>query len=155
MLEKLFSEGALHAGAHVGYFSGVSILLPVLGEAWDKSVGPWIASPNGFIIAIGLILLSIILLAFVAGSISGLTKSMGWMMLIPGIIALMFAAFGQTTVYDWAGQHITGFATAEPVVDWVVEHSVPKVAYLGGMYILFGVCLIWVGRKIQAVSQFV
>jgi hypothetical protein len=155
MLEKIFSESALHAGAHVGYFSGVSILLPVLGEAWDKSVGPWIASPNGFIIAIGLILLSIIMLAFVAGSISGLTKSMGWMMLIPGIIALMFAAFGQTTVYDWAGQHITGFATAEPVVDWVVEHSVPKVAYLGGMYILIGVCLVWLGRKIQAVSQFV
>ena len=155
MLEKLFSEGALHAGAHVGYFSGVSMLIPVLGEAWDKSVGPWIASPNGFIIAIGLILLSVVMLAFVAGSISGLIKSIGWMMLIPGILALMFAGFGQTTVYDWAGQHITGFASAEPVVDWFIDHSVPKVAYLGGMYILIGVCCVWVGRKIENVARFV
>jgi hypothetical protein len=155
MLEKIFSEGALHAGAHVGYFSGVSMLLPILGDAWNKSVGPWIAAPGGFVIAIGLIILSVIILAFVAGSISGLIKSMGWMMLIPGIFALMFAAFGQTTVYDWAGQHITGFASAEPVVNWVVDHSVPKVAYIGGMYILLGVCCVWLGRKIENVARFV
>jgi hypothetical protein len=155
MLEKLFSEGFLHTGAHVGYFSGVSMLLSILGDSWQKNIQPWIASPGGFLIALGLIILSVIVLAFVAGSISGLVKGIGWMMLIPGILAIVFASCGQTTVYDWAGQHITGFAAAEPVVDWFVEHSVPKVAYLGGMYILIGVCCIWVGRKIQNIAQFV
>lgn len=155
MLEKLFSESVLHTGAHVGYFSGVSMLIPVLGDAWEKSVRPWIASPGGFLVALGLIIISVIILGFVAGSFSGLIRSIGWMMLIPGILALFFAAFGQTTVYDWAGQHVTGFASAEPVVDWFVEHSVPKVAYLGGMYILVGVCCVWVGRKISRIADFV
>ncbi|MEM2916284.1 MAG: hypothetical protein QXT19_02935 [Candidatus Woesearchaeota archaeon] len=155
MLEKLFTHSALHTSAHIGYFSGVTMLLPILSDAWQKSIKPWVMSPSGFFIALGLILISLILLAFVAGSISGLIKSVGWMMLIPGILAVIFAAFGQSTVYGWAGQHITGFATAEPLVNWFVEHAVPKVAYLGGVYILIGVCLVWIGRKIDSLARFV
>lgn len=155
MLEKLVSEPLLHTGAHLGYFSGLTMMLPILSEAWQKSIKPWLVSPNGFLIAAGLVIISLVLLAFVAGSISKLIKSMGWMMLIPGVIAIMFAGFGQANVYDWANSHITGFATAEPVVDFLVEHSVPKVAYLGGMYMLIGVCLIWVGRRLEAIAQFV
>ncbi|MEM4239576.1 MAG: hypothetical protein QXM31_00585 [Candidatus Woesearchaeota archaeon] len=155
MLDKFFSETALHAGAHVGYFSGVTMLLPILGDAWDKSIKPWAISPYGFLVAAGLIVISLVILAFIAGSISKLIKGVGWMMLIPGVLALLFAAFGQTTVYDWAGQHITGFATAEPLVDWFVEHSVPKVAYLGGMYLLVGVCLVWLGRRIDSVARYI
>lgn len=155
MLGFLFSESTLHTGAHIGYFSGVSMLIPILSESWERNIGPWISSPSGFIIALGLILVSIILLGFVTGSFSGLVKSVGWMMLIPGILALVFAAFGQTSVYGWAGQHITGFTTAQPVVSWFVEHAVPKVAYLGGMYILIGVCCVWFGRKLEAFARFV
>ncbi len=155
MLEKLFSESVLHTGAHVGYFSGVSMLLPILGNAWEKSIKPWVASPGGFMIALGLILLSIVILGFVAGSFSSLVKGIGWMMLIPGVLAIVFTMFGQASVYEFAGQHITGFASAQPAIDWFVEHSVPKVAYLGGVYILVGVCCVWVGRKIQNVARFV
>jgi len=155
MLEKLFSESVLHAGAHIGYFSGVSMLLPILGRAWEKNVAPWITSPNNFLIALGLIVLSLVVLAFVAGSISSLIKSIGWMMLIPGILAIAFAAFGQANVYGWAENHITGFASAEPVVDWFVRHAVPNVAYVGGFYIIIGVCLVWVGRRIDSVARFI
>ncbi len=155
MLEKLVSEPLLHTGAHLGYFSGLTMMLPILGDAWQNSIKPWLVSPYGFLIAAGLILLSVIILSFVAGSVSKLTRSLGWMMLIPGIIAILFAGFGQAEVYGWATNHVTGFATAEPVVDWLVEHSVPKVAYLGGMYILIGVALIWIGNRIEAVSQFI
>lgn len=155
MLERLFSEPVLHVSAHLGYFSGVTMLLPILSEAWEQSVKPWLVSPHGFLIAFGLILASIFLLAFVAGSISKLTKSIGWMMLIPGILAIVFTMFGQAEVYSWARNTITGFAAAEPVITWLVEHAVPKAAYLGGAYILIGVCLIWLGRRIEAIGQFV
>jgi hypothetical protein len=155
MLDKLFSESLLHTGAHVGYFSGLTMLLPILGDAWEKSVRPWIVSPHGFLIALGLILLSIIVLAFVAGSITGLIKGMGWMMFIPGILAVIFAGFGQANVYGWAGQHVTGFVAAEPVVNWFVDHAVPKVAYVGGFYIIVGIVLIWIGRRIESVTQFI
>lgn len=155
MLEKFVSEPLLHTGAHLGYFSGLTMMLPILGDAWQDNIKPWIVSPNGFIMAIGLILLSVIILSFVAGSISKLTRSLGWMMLIPGILAIIFAAFGQAEVYGWATNHVTGFSTAEPVVDWLVEHAIPKVAYLGGMYILIGVVLVWIGNRIEAMSQFI
>jgi len=155
VLERFVSEPLLHTGAHVGYFSGVSVLLPILGDAWEKGIRPWIVSPNGFVIAFALILISFILLGFVAGSVSKLVRSIGWMMLIPGVLALVFMAFGQADVYAWAGNHITGFTTAEPVFNWLVEHSVPKVAYLGGVYILIGICLVWIGNRIEAIGQFV
>ncbi|MEM4246816.1 MAG: hypothetical protein QXR48_04165 [Candidatus Woesearchaeota archaeon] len=131
------------------------MLLPIISAAWEKSIKPWLVSPSGFIVAVGLIFASLVVLAFVAGSISGLFKSVGWMMLIPGALAIIFSMFGQANVYDWAGQHITGFATAEPVVKWFVAHSVPNVAYLGGVYILIGVCLVWIGRRIDSVARFV
>jgi len=131
------------------------MLLPILGNAWEKSIKPWLVSPHGFLIAFGLILLSIIILGFVAGSLSSLIKSLGWMMFIPGILAIVFAAFGQAEAYGWAQNHITGFSTAEPVINWLVDHAVPKVAYLGGMYILIGVCMIWIGRRLEAIAQFV
>jgi hypothetical protein len=155
MLERLFSHSALHTGAHLGYFSGLTLMLPILGQAWENSIKPWLVSPHGFLVAAGLILVSVMLLAFVAGSLSKLVKSLGWMMLIPGIIAILFAGFGQAEVYGWAQDRITGFAAAEPVVNWVVEHAVPKVAYLGGVYIIVGVCLIWAGRRLEAIAQFV
>lgn len=155
MLGKLISEPVLHTGAHLGYFSGISLLLPIIGQSWEQHVKPWLVSPNGFLIAGALILVSVVILAFVAGSMSKLTRSVGWMMLIPGVIALVFAGIGQQQVYGWAENTITGFAVVEPVMGWFVEHAVPKAAYLGGMYILAGVILIWIGNKIEAVGQFV
>ena len=155
MLGKLISEPVLHTGAHLGYFSGISLLLPILGQAWEQHVRPWLVSPHGFVIAGALILVSIVILAFIAGSVSKLTRSIGWMMLIPGIIALVFAGVGQEQVYHWAENSVTGFATVEPAMSWFVEHAVPKAAYLGGIYILAGVMLIWIGNKIESVGQFV
>lgn len=130
------------------------MLIPILSSAWQKSIKPWLVSPQGFIAAFAIILVSVILMAYVAGSFSKLISGLGWTMLIPGILALIFAAFGQTNVYNWASDHITGFTTAEPVVNWLIEDMVPKVAYLGGIYILVGMCLIWIGRRMQNVSQF-
>lgn len=155
MLDRFFADSALHAGAHVGYFSGLSMLLPILADAWEKSVKPWVVSPNGFWIAFGLVFLSIMLLGWLAGSINKLLRGLGWTMLIPGVLAILFASFGQANVYNFAEQNIAGFATYEPVVDWVVEHAVPKVAYIGGVYVLVGVVLIWIGRKLRSISYFV
>ncbi len=155
MLEKLFTHSVLHTGAHIGYFSGVTMLLPILSDAWQKGVKPWVMSPSGFFIAFALTLISLFMLAFIAGSISRLIRGVGWMMLVPGVLAIIFAMFGPANVYGWAENHITGFASVEPVVEWFVEHSVPKVAYLGGMYIIIGVCLVWFGRRIDSVARFI
>lgn len=153
MLEKLVSHSTLHTGAHLGFFSGVGMMLSVLGTAWNLHIKPWLYSPYGFYIGLGLVVLSVVVLAFLAGSVSKWCRSIGWMLVIPGVVALLFAAFGELNVYSWANQHITGFATAEPVVSFLVDHSVPKTTLLGGFYILLGISLVWLGGKIGSLSE--
>ncbi|MBI4144738.1 hypothetical protein HY493_00840 [Candidatus Woesearchaeota archaeon] len=155
MLEKLFQHGALHTGAHLGFFSGVGLLLPTLGKAWELQIKPWLYSPYGFYIAIGLIIISIVLIGFLAGSVSRLMRSVGWLLLIPGILALVFAAFGEMQVYSWADNHITGFSVAAPAVHFLIEESVPQTAILGGFYILLGIGFLWVGRRISRVADYI
>jgi hypothetical protein len=147
----LFKEGLLHAGSHLGYFSGISMMLPVLGTAWERHIAPWMASPYAFYAAAGLILLSFILIGKIAGSFSGMLKGIGWMTLIPGVLALIFSAVGQENVFNLATKHITGFAVVEPAATWFVHHSVPTTT-LGGFYILIGVGLVWAGRRLEGLA---
>ncbi|HSU73263.1 MAG TPA: hypothetical protein VLJ21_05445 [Candidatus Binatia bacterium] len=155
MFDRLFSHGTLHTAAHLGFFSGTGMLLPVLGKAWQLHIKPWLYSPYGFYVALGLILVSLIIIAFLAGSASKLLRSVGWLVLVPGVIALIFTAFGQANVFDWAEQHVTGFVAFEPIANFFVVHSVPTTAVLGGLYVLIGICCLWVGGKLHKAASFI
>ena len=153
MLEKVVNGGVLHGAAHVGFFSGVGMLLPMLSQAWNLHVKPWLYSPYGFYVAVGLIIISVLCIAFLAGSASKLLRNIGWMIIIPGVLALAFAAFGQLQVYGWAENHITGFSVVEPGVDWFVGHSVPSTAIMGGFYIVLGYAFLAVGRRLSGFAE--
>ena len=151
----LSQEGILHIGAHLGYFSGLTMLIPILSKAWDTQIKPWILAPGGFAIAAGLVVLSIIMLAWLMGSISHLLKSLGWMMIIPGVLALVFAVSSPERVYSWIGNEVTGFSVVQPTVEWFVEHSVPKASYLGGVYIFIGFTMLFISRTLSKVADFI
>ena len=155
MLERFFSGGALEAGGHVGFFSGVGMLLPVVGKAWELQIKPWFYSPYGFYIALGLIVLSVLIIGFVSGSVSKLLRSVGLMLIIPGIIAIIFAAFGEFQVYTWAQNQITGFTVVQPAVKVILDHSVPQTAILGGFYIIIGGCISWIGNKLARFADYI
>ncbi len=151
----LGQEGIMHVGAHLGYFSGLTMLVPILSKAWETQIKPWILAPGGFVVAAGLVILSVVILAWMVGSFSKLLKSLGWMMIIPGVLALVFAVSSSAQVYSWANQEITGFSVAQPTIEWLVEHSVPKAGYLGGVYILIGFSMLFVGRVLSRVADFI
>lgn len=155
MIEKLITHPAMHLGAHLGYFSGLTMMIPILGTAWSSKIKPWLVSPNGFIIALVLIGISILLLAFAAKSISRLFKSVGWLMVFPGILALVFSVFGEASFWGFLNNKITGFSVIEPAAKWLIHHSVPNAIYLGIVYIAVGIAFVWVGRRIQAVTDYV
>jgi uncharacterized membrane protein HdeD (DUF308 family) len=155
MFDRLFSHGTLHTAAHLGFFSGISMLLPVMSTAWELHVKPWLYSPYGFYVAIGLIIISLFIIGFLAGSASKLLRSVGWLVLVPGVFAIIFTAFGESNFYNWAGQHVTGFASFEPVFTFFIAHSVPKTTMLAGFYILIGIALLWVGGRLRHVAKFV
>jgi hypothetical protein len=155
MFDRLASHGVLHAAAHVGFFSGMGMLLPLITNAWTKHVQPWLYSPYGFYVAIGLIVFSLLIIGFLAGSASKLLKSVGWLVIVPGVLAIMFTAFGQATVGGWAQAHITGFTTVQPLFDVFVAHTVPSTAVVGGMYILIGMSCLWLGGKIKHAASLI
>ncbi len=140
-------------GVHVSFFSGLSMLLPIIANAWDKHVIPWTYAPNGFFISIGLIVFAILLLGWIVGSFSGIIRKVGWMMILPGVLALIFAAAGTESVFSLARTQVSGFAILEPAARWAVEHAVPKAAYVGSIYLLGGVFLVWVGRRVQGLAE--
>ncbi|MDO8661003.1 MAG: hypothetical protein Q7K43_03880 [Candidatus Woesearchaeota archaeon] len=151
----LGQEGVMHVGAHLGYFSGLSMLIPILSKAWETQVKPWIFAPGGFVIAVGLVILSVVILAWMVGSVSKLLKSLGWMMIIPGVLALVFAVSSSSQVYSWANQEITGFSVAQPTIEWFVDHAVPKASYLGGLYTLMGFSMLFVGKMLSKFADFI
>ncbi|MCH7513040.1 MAG: hypothetical protein IH947_03725 [Bacteroidetes bacterium] len=116
MLEKLFTEGGVHTGAHLGFFSGIGIITPVLGKAWELNIKPWIYSPGIFTFGVVLILISIVMIAFARKSFTKVTKSVGWMLIIPGILAILFAAFGEPKVMGGIHDSISGFAILKPAL---------------------------------------
>ena len=155
MIEKMWPAGALHGGAHLGFFSGVGMLLPIMSQAWELHIRPWLHSPMGFFIGIGLVVLSIAVIAYMAGSIHKVFRSVGWLLLIPGVIAILFTTFGEIQVWSWAQNSITGFSVAEPAIRWLVYHSVPSAAIIGGVYILLGIMFIWAGRKLYNLTDYI
>jgi len=155
MVMETFGWGGIaHGGAHIGFFSGVGMLLPILSQAWENSVKPWLLSPVGFFIGLALIIVSVAIIAYAAGSFSKVLKSVGWLIMIPGVIAILFSVFGEFKVWTWTQTHVTGFTIIEPGVRWLVHHSVPSAAFLGGIYIIVGVFFLWAGRKVYRMSDY-
>ena len=144
----------LEIGAHFGYFSGLTMLIPLLSQAWHENIKPWVLSPGGFFTALALLLISIVLLGWLVGSVSHLLRSLGWMMVIPGLLALVFAASSEQAVYQTAGHYITGFSAFQPAVEWFVEHSVPKAAYIGAIYLCLGFLCLLAGHMLGRVSYY-
>ena len=102
----------------------------------------------------GLIALSIMLLSFAAGSIYKLLRSLGWLMIIPGGLAIAFSVFGEGAFWSAMQGGIAGFAVVEPGVRWLVHHSVPNAAFIGATYIFCGMMLIWAGRKVELYASY-
>ena len=149
IFEQLFKSTGLHVLAHAGYSSGLALAVPVISAAWNGHLAPWLAAPLKFWSSSALILVGLAVLFMAVGSISSLFKSAGWMMILPGVITIAFTAMGSDFFFNLAGTHIQGFAVVEPTVRWAVNHVVPQAAYVGAIYILVGVLLVWCGRRVQ------
>lgn len=154
LFEKLLTHPFIHTGAHIGYFSGLTTMLPLISQWWETDALPWVYSPKAFYIGLGLIALSLFLLSFAAKGLDKLLRSLGWLMIIPGALAIGFSLFGEASF--WGSMNlITGFHYIEPGVQWLVHHSVPNAAFIGAVYIFSGMILIWAGRKVELYASYI
>jgi hypothetical protein len=150
MFGEFFNKGFLHIGAHFGYFGGLAALVPVLTGALKLDRAPWSVFPPTFWIAIGIVLVSIILIFILKKGLGEGLIAMGIMTIIPGVLSLLFSVISQEQVFAAINQKITGFHVVAPVFSFFVEHSVPKMAYIAILYIVGGYFIWKIGLKLKS-----
>jgi hypothetical protein len=143
-----------HLSSHLSYFTGLTMLLPTLSKAWDSGISPWKVYPWTFGVAIALLLLGICILFRIERSIGKIFRSVGWMMVIPGILAIIFTVISSESAFAMAQDSITGFSVVEPTARWIFEHKIPNTLNVGAGYLLFGVCSVWVGNRLGRLAEY-
>lgn len=153
-LERLWQTSWAHLGAHASYFSGFSMLIPSFSTWFQTGVAPWQKFSLGFWMAIALLLLGTSLVFWIERRISRLFHSIGYMLLLPGMGALLFSAVSSDSVFQLARNSITGFSVVEPTLQWMVEHQVPKSVHIGAVYTFFGIIFVWIGDKLGSLGNY-
>lgn len=132
------------------YITGLAILIPMIFAFALGEEGPWYSKPITYFFAS----LFLILFAFFGilkrkKKLSETLKSLGKMSLIPGVIALLFYAFGGTVVYSFMSVFIPGFSAVEPFVNIFIESSIPRMGILVLGYIVIGAALYYTGENLK------
>lgn len=141
-----------HFFIHLALFAGFALLVPVMGDAWDKQAAPWTVSPNQFWGGAMLVLICIFLMYRLKESISDVLQSLGQMMFIPGALNVLFSFFNADKVFT-ALRGITGGAIIEPAAKFYVGHSVPTIMSIAAIYMCIGGIVYWIGRKMDDVQD--
>lgn len=122
------------------YMAGLTSLIPLL--PLFLSPDKLIAAKSAFLLALGLIVVSFLFVYWFSGSRKIALRSIGFMTLVPGMIAVFFS---------YAPRHMTRimglFGAASPYVERFFLYKVPNVWLLAGIYIVLGVGLIWLSLR--------
>ncbi len=148
-LKHWSKHGVTHFVVHALYLSGIALLFPILVAAYGTGVAPWTLFRERFIVATILILLGALILWRSHGELGKTLRSLGWMKVVPGAIAIAFFLFGKEYFYGTARTTITGFAAIEPFFKPLFEHSLPALELFAAAYILIGILFVWTGHKIS------
>lgn len=84
-----------------------------------------------------------LLLLWYTSSLRKTLFNLGIMTLIPGLLAVLFAALGEKKLILF----IASFGKLGPIIEAYVQTYVPKGWFLAGIYILLGTILAYLGEK--------
>lgn len=130
------------------------MLIPLLGDSFETNIAPWIAHQWSFLMAVLLMVAGVMVLFWLERSIGKMLKAVGWMMFIPGLLAIIFSFVTSDGFFSWMRSSISGFAIVEPGVEWLVHHAVPHTANIGAIYIVIGIGLVWLGKRMSHLAQY-
>ncbi len=132
----------IYAVARVFYVSGLTALIPLI---------PLILSPadleNGryaFAIAVTFIFAGFFLLYWFMKKKKAF-QALGFMTLIPGMIAVVFSFMGPRRMTRF----LEKFGAASPLLEKWVETYVPKAWLLAGIYIIVGVIFVYISEQVR------
>ncbi len=125
------------------YITGLTALIPLM---------PMVLSPQQAIVAkyafgaaLGLILAGFLLVFWFTESKRVALKALGFMTLIPGLLAVIFSFMGPRRMAGF----LSSFGEASPYLEKWAESYVPNAWLLAGIYIIVGVLFIWISEKVR------
>ena len=129
--------------AKVLYLTGLTFLIPLVPIVFNPSV---LASVK-FVFAISLLLVisSFLAIYFFTRSKKVAFSQLGFMTLVPGLLAIIFAYIGPRRLALLVGT----FQELSPFVQEWISKYVPKSWLLAGIYIILGVFLIWISQEVK------
>src|SRR3989344_2988801 len=98
-----------------------------------------------FGIALLLVISSFLTIYFVTKSKKKAFYNLGFMTLVPGLLAVLFAYIGARRL----GIFLGFFQELSPYIQEWINHSVPKSWFLSGIYIIIGVFFIWISEEVH------
>jgi hypothetical protein len=129
--------------AQVFYFAGLTALIPLVPLLFspDQLVG----AKYAFGFALGFIFVSFVLVYWFSESKRIAFASLGYMTLVPGLLAVVFSFMGPRRMAEF----LRRFGEASPYLENWIESYVPNAWLLAGIYIIVGVGFIWISQKVR------
>ena len=126
----------------IAYIAALTFLLPLLliPSTLFSQV------PTIVYICVGVIILCALLLLWLKGDFGSALISLGLGTLIPGILGILFAVFGEEKFLGYLGQFVS-ISEVEPLIGYVTA-NVPKLWIITAGYVLVGFLLYNWGSKI-------
>ncbi|MEM2916716.1 MAG: hypothetical protein QXT19_05175, partial [Candidatus Woesearchaeota archaeon] len=99
--------------------------------------------------ALALFGLSALLLLCYHRSLARTLSSLGWMTLLPGLVALFFIIFRRDRGFGMLSWLVVGFGKIEPALNAYLERTLPKLWVFIVGYIIIGFVLVYFAGKIE------
>ena len=128
--------------AHILYITGLTLLIPLVPVVFSPGL---IEAQYAFGTAVLLVIASFFTIYFATKSKKKAFYNLGFMTLIPGLLAVLFAYIRARRL----GIFLGFFQELSPYIQEWINHSVPKSWLLSGIYIIIGVFFIWISEEVH------
>lgn len=103
------------------------------------------AQKNTLAASILLIVVSIFFVYKIKDSLSGMLKSIGAMVFLPGALTVIFSVFSADSLLNTIA-NINWLSLLLPIANFYIHHSVPGVLSIASVYMLIGGIMYWIGN---------
>ena len=131
------------------YILGLSFIIPyLLSSQLPEEIAVKYSSTFFLTGSIILIVISIIITFIIKKEDLGSTlKSLGYYSLVPGILSILTAIFGKELLINFLTKYAT--TALQPVITTYINSKITKLWFLTIAYILLGIILYLIGRKLK------
>ena len=126
---------------------GLSFIIPViLSASLPEDITSLYASVSFLIVSVILIIISVAGTLYISKDIAHMFRNLGLYSIIPGVIAMITTVFGREVLVVFFS---VNSETLQPIITAYLDARVPKLWILTASYLILGIVLYYIGRKLK------